>query len=94
MGIMDNVLRPHHQAVTKAFNGDKAKWVQMHQRIKLEQQRPSMNRADCDKAAERFQEQGNKFLETLDYCNAQLMYTNSITAALNGPMASLAYFNR
>jgi hypothetical protein len=93
MGIMDNVLRPHLEAVTEAFNRDKGRWLHMHHTMNLEQN-VQVDRVKRNQAAERFREQGNQFFKVPNYNEALLMYTHSIAAAIDGPLASLAYFNR
>lgn len=100
MGIMDNVLCPHLKAVTEAFTQNKDGWLSMletieNDEIKSEQKAElNLSKEKRNQAAESFREKGNKFFLSQDFNQALLMYTQSIAAAIEGPLASLAYFNR
>jgi hypothetical protein len=100
MRILESDLRPHLERVTKDFEANKDKWlsdfktiasedsnfraVENAERLKLERQ----------SAAEKYREQGNTSLKAGKVYQAQFKYSQSIAAAIEGPLASMAYFNR
>lgn len=98
MGILDDVLRPHLEAVTKAFMQNEDLWQRQLEAkkandIKLEQ-KAEMICTKRDNAADRFRERGNTWFKVKEFCEAASLYTESIASAKDGPLASLAYFNR
>jgi len=101
MGVLDDVLRPHLESVTKCFKSDENTWRTSIDSIRnmeisdsIDPRNAAQNRLQLDRMAENFREQGNAFFKALDYPKAQLLYTQSIAAAIGGPLGSLAYFNR
>jgi hypothetical protein len=96
MGILDNVLRPHLEAVTKAVDTDDwRKLLSMQKATQNDTLKSKLNvKWDRSQAAVSFREQGNEFFKVGDFPNSQRFYSESIAAALEGPLASLAYFNR
>jgi hypothetical protein len=97
MGILD-MLRPHLEAVTKAFRDNEVAWLSMLEDCKTGeiemQQEVELDRIERNQAAESFREQGNAFFKAHKFIKALRMYSQSIAAALEGPLASQAYFNR
>jgi hypothetical protein len=91
---LDGVLRSHLKAVTKAFS---SKGWELHQ-AKIakdkEHANPVQRRSQLNLQAENLREQGNKAFKAQDFPEAQLLYTQSIAAAIEGPLCSLAFFNR
>jgi len=87
MGILDDVLRPHLEAVTRTFKQNEVAWL-------IEAKRPDEPSADGDNKAKIFLDQGNALLYANHLTHALRMYTCSIAAALKGPLASQAYFYR
>jgi hypothetical protein len=99
MGIMDCELRPHLERVTKDFEANKDKWLSDFQTITTQKSNFVKNAELCkserESAAERYREQGNAYMKAkVDFRKARFMYTESISAAIEGPLASMAYFNR
>jgi len=52
------------------------------------------NRLELDKESKKFCKRGDNFFKVDDFNLALHMYTKSIAAAIEGPLASLAYFKR
>jgi hypothetical protein len=99
MGILDNdVLRPHLEALTKFYKANEIMWLSMFESGKIEdmnsEQNAKLMRQKLNNAAEAFREKGNQFFKAQDFNQALQMYTESIAAAIEGPLASMAYFNR
>jgi hypothetical protein len=98
MGILDNVLRPHLEAVTQFHRENKSLWMSSYESSKTEEinfeENAKLKRLRLNKLSEQFREQGNQFFKAQDFGQAHVIYTKSIAAALEGPLASLAYFNR
>jgi hypothetical protein len=94
MGIMDTVLRPHLKVLTKFYRADESKWVAKYEKNKIRKISLELIRQRLNKESEKFRELGNQFFKALEFNQAQQMYTKSISAAIEGPLASLAYFNR
>jgi hypothetical protein len=100
MGILDTVLRPHLEAITKYYNAtDEFKWIAAtckHSEIPkiLEILGPGLKRQGLNEESEIFRQQGNQLFKALEFNQALHLYTKSIAAAREGPLASLAYFNR
>lgn len=98
MGFLDSELCPHLGAVTEAFRTNQMMWLSM-----VESRNNSvLNSAEAEKlkrqrlnlAAEAFRVHGNALFQAQDFTQALRLYTESIAAAIEGPLASLAYFNR
>jgi hypothetical protein len=98
MGIMDCELRPHLERVTKDFEANKDKWLSDFQTITIQEsnfvKNAELRKSERESAAERYREQGNAYMKAKDFSKARFMYTDSISAAIEGPLASMAYFNR
>jgi hypothetical protein len=98
MGILDNALRPHLEEFTKFYKADKLMWMSMYKRMKMEEishgQNAKLKRQKLEYESEKFRQEGNTVFKARDFDQALLMYTKSIAAAREGPLASLAYFNR
>jgi len=98
MGILDNVLRPHLEALTQFFKANEIMWLSMFELDKIEDinsdQNAKLRRLRLNNAAETFRERGNQFFKAQDFNQALQLYTESIAAAIEGPLASMAYFNR
>jgi hypothetical protein len=98
MGILDNVLRPHLETLTQFYKTNEIMWLSMFESSKIEdinsEQNAKLKRLRLNNAAETFREQGNQFFKAQDFNQALRMYTQSIAAAIEGPLASMAYFNR
>jgi hypothetical protein len=100
MGIMDTVLRPHLKAITKVYKGEKSKLLSKFKpggglKGFLLDIKEGIIRNRLDAASENCRQQGNQFFKAHDYTQALHMYTNSIDrATIEGPLASMAYFNR
>jgi hypothetical protein len=99
MGLLDNVLRPHLEAVTQHYLANEFKMLSMYaEYTKIQEIDPELKaklkRQSLDSESESFRQQGNQFFKALDFNQALHMYTKSIGAAIEGPLASLAYFNR
>jgi hypothetical protein len=95
---LDNMLRPHLEALTKFYNENEAiLWLLINEIQKKEivsQASARSKRLRLYKESENFREQGIQFFKAQDFNLALHMYTKSIAAAIDGPLASLAYFNR
>jgi len=87
---LDGVLRSHLKAVTKAFS---SKDWKLHQ-TKIAKDKDHANSVQRRSQAEKLREQGNALFKAQDFLQAQLLYTQSIAAAIEGPLCSLAFFNR
>lgn len=98
MGILETVLRPHLEIITQFYRANESLWLSMFEASKFEQinadQNAKLKRMRLNIAAENFRQQGNQFFKAQNWTQALLMYTQSIAAATEGPLASLAYFNR
>jgi hypothetical protein len=98
MGILDNVLRPHLEALTQFYKANEMMWLSMFELGKIEdmnsEQNAKLKRLKLNNAAETFRERGNQFFKAQDFNQALQLYTESIAAAIEGPLASMAYFNR
>jgi len=96
MGILDNVLRPHLEAVTEAvYAEDFHEMLSLHRGTQNDILKFKLKAKWVrSQVAVSFREQGNEFFKVSDFPNAQRSYSESIAAALEGPLASLAYFNR
>jgi hypothetical protein len=101
MGILDDVLRPHLELVTKCFESNEYMWrseIDSIRNIEIDDAKnpkfPAQQRLLLDRQAEKYREQGNAFFKALDFRKAQLLYTQSIASAIGGPIGSLAYNNR
>jgi hypothetical protein len=100
-GIMDTVLRPHLQAITKVYKAEESKLLSKFKPggglkgfVKDVFDGIMSNRLKT--ASEHSREQGNQFFKVhQDYNQALHMYTQSIATATEEPLlASLAYNNR
>jgi hypothetical protein len=95
---MDTVLRPHLEALTKFYKADEFMWLSLYKKNKIEEidseKKAKLKRQKLNIASEKFRQQGNQFFKAEDFNLALHMYTKSIAAAIEGPLASLAYFNR
>jgi hypothetical protein len=92
-GFLDGVLRSHLEAVTKAFNSKG--WKQQQTKIaKDKDANPALQRSQLNLKAEKIREQGNALFKAHDFAQARLLYTQSIAAAIEGPLCSLAFSNR
>jgi hypothetical protein len=99
-GIMDTVLRPHLQAITKVYKAEESKLLSKFKPgggltgfVKDIFDGIMSNRLKA--ASENSREQGNQFFKAQDYNQALHMYTKSIGTATEEPLlASLAYNNR
>jgi hypothetical protein len=98
MGLFDSALRPHLERVTKNFEAYKEDWLSALEIFKTLESDYVKNAERCNAerkvAAEKFREHGNTFMKKRDFVNAMRMYSESISAAIEGPLASMAYFNR
>jgi hypothetical protein len=98
MGILDNVLRPHLEAITKFFKTNELQLLSKYESDKIQESDSEKNakikRLRLDNDSEKFRQQGNQFFKAQDFNQALFMYTKSVAAAIEGPLASLAYFNR
>jgi hypothetical protein len=107
MGILDDVLRPHLQAATELYNSRNNAIMNVYldealQEASISDENKSVDLASVAimdqikrrNAAEGFREQGNALFKAHEFPQALRMYTQSIAAALRGPLASLAYSNR
>jgi hypothetical protein len=98
MGILDNVLRPHREALTTVYKADELELLSKYESTKTQQNNSELHakikRQELNSKSEKFRQQGNEFFKAQDYTKALYMYTKSIAAAIEGPLASLAYFNR
>jgi hypothetical protein len=98
MGILDNVLRPHLEAITKVYKANELELLSKHESDKIQQINSEKNakikRQRLDNESEDFRQLGNNAYKAKDLNQALYMYTKSIAAAMEGPLASLAYFNR
>jgi hypothetical protein len=96
MGIMD-ILGEHLQAVTETFNRDTAHWHQESDRYKKMDVNffgDPKKRARYDEKSVDLRSQGNVHFKAGRYPEARLLYTQSISAAIGGPLGALAYSNR
>jgi len=98
MGILDNVLRPHLEALTKFYKADEISWLSDYKKKKIQdidlEKNAKLKRLRLNKESEDFRQLGNNLYKAKDLNQALQMYTKSIAAAIEGPLASLAYFNR
>jgi hypothetical protein len=97
MGIMDTVLRPHLEALTKFSRDNELLWfsvIEAHKEDVNADQKAKLKRLRLDQESEIFRQQGNQYFKAHDFNQALHFYTKSIAAAIQGPLASLAYFNR
>ena len=97
MGLLDNELRPHLEALTKFFKADESKWMSKYNKCKnqeISSEPLELKRQRLNKLSENLRQQGNQFFKAEDFNQALQMYTKSISVAIDGPLASLAYFNR
>jgi hypothetical protein len=94
MGILGNLLRPHLEALTKAYKANETKLLSEYETKKNGENDSEQKHQRLNNESENFRQQGNQFFQALDYNQAQHMYTKSIAAAREGPLAALAYFNR
>jgi hypothetical protein len=92
IGFLDGVLCSHLETVTNTFNSKD--WEQHLNGTKNKHAKPVLQRSQLNVQAEKFREQGNALFKAHDFPQAQLLYTRSIAAAIEGPLGSLAYFNR
>jgi hypothetical protein len=99
MGILDNVLRPHLEALTKFYKPDELLWMSSFVKKKIQEitdseKNAKLKRLRLNNESEDFRQLGNNLYKAKDFNQALQMYTKSIAAAIEGPLASLAYFNR
>jgi len=98
MGILDIELSPHLERVTKDFEANKDKWLSdFHTIATLEsnfENNAELHKTERESAAEKYRQQGNTYMKAKDFSKACFMYAESISAAIEGPLASMAYFNR
>jgi hypothetical protein len=97
MGILDNEMRPHLERVTKDFEANKDKWMSDLHTIHTQKslvKNPEIYKSERQEAAEKFQERGNFFLKAQCFEDALHMFSESLAAAVDGPLASTAFFNR
>jgi hypothetical protein len=95
IGLLDN-LRPHLEAVTRSYKANESILLSM-QRSSIPLDTSEYDRSEKikrDILSEIRREQGNKFFKENDICQAMHMYTGSIAAAIEGPLASMGYSNR
>jgi hypothetical protein len=99
MGILDNVLRPHLEVLTKFYKADELMYMSSYLKKKIEEiadseKNAKLKRLRLNNESEDFRQLGNNAYKAKDFNQALQMYTKSIAAAIEGPLASLAYFNR
>jgi hypothetical protein len=94
MGLLNNELRPHLEALTKLYKAEESKWMSKYNKYKNQETSSELQRQRLDHLSENLRQHGNKFFKAKDFNQALQMYTKSISAAMEGPLASLAYFNR
>jgi hypothetical protein len=98
MGILDDVLRPHLEEVTKTFGENKCMWLSLIKEKKTNdaksEKEAELNCVKRNDASEDFRNQGNVSFQAKHFCLAQSLYTQSLASAKEGPLASLAYSNR
>jgi uncharacterized membrane protein YgaE (UPF0421/DUF939 family) len=98
MGILDIELRPHLERVTKDFEANKDKWLLDFHNIATQESNfennAELHKTERESAAEKYRQQGNTYMKARDFGKARFMYSESISAAIEGPLASMAYFNR
>jgi hypothetical protein len=98
MGILDTVLRPHLKALTKLYKVAAANKMLMNELIKSQkinsEQNAKSKRPGLDIESKKFCKRGDAFFKADDFNLALHMYTKSIAAAIEGTLASLAYFKR
>jgi hypothetical protein len=96
MGILDNELRLHLKRVTQEFEANRGHWISNYQPAAISDSvgRSAEQIAERKSAAEKFREEGNFLMKSQQYLQALHMYSESIAAAIEGPLASLGYFNR
>jgi hypothetical protein len=80
--------------VTKAFNSKG--WKKQQAKISKDQEHanPVLRRSQLNLQGEKIREQGNALFKAHNFAQARLLYTQSIAAAIEGPLCSLAYSNR
>jgi hypothetical protein len=99
MGILDDVLRPHLELVTRTFYASESTWVSLIEANQQTDDTISEQEAEADRRwrnskADSFRERGNTWFKVREFCDAISLYTESIASAREGPIASLAYSNR
>jgi predicted methyltransferase len=97
MGILDSELRHHLERVTKDLDANKVQWLSDLKTIQTQEsfvKNPEIYKSERQRAAEKFQERGNVLMKAQDFVEALRMYSESLAAAVEGPLASMAYFNR
>jgi len=96
MALMDSVLRKHLQLVRSHYNKDAASINQMCETMKNIDINycPVLGQKISDSKAVELRNQGNAFFKNGDYQNARLLYTQSLAAAIRGPLGAMAYANR
>jgi hypothetical protein len=98
MGPLENKLRPHLEKLTKFYEADNFKWMSKYESSKIDKIKSEQNAKSksqrSDTESMNYCQQGNQFYKAEEYNQALCMYTKSIAAAIEGPLASLAYFNR
>jgi hypothetical protein len=98
MGIVDRELQPHLKRVAQDYLANKHKWLFIFKNNKLQEasflKNSERHNSERQNAAVKFREQGNVCMKEHDFLRARYMYTESLAAAIEGPLASLAYCNR
>jgi len=98
MGLLETVLCPHLEALTKVYTANKLQLLSKYESGKFQEihseQYAKFKRQRLNDNSENFRQRGNQFFKAQDFNQALFMYTKSIAAAIEGPLASLAYFNR
>jgi hypothetical protein len=90
IGIFDN-LGFHYGAICDYYTAKKP-WSKHNPSMPPEEIEYYVQRQK--ESSESFREQGNSFFMDKDFSQAVQMYTQSIAAVIEGPLASMAYFNR
>jgi hypothetical protein len=96
MGILDVQLRPHLESITKYFQEGKAELLYLRTNIDNLSlaDNPEIHRSARNDESKILREQGNVLFKAQEFSKAQRRYTESVAAAIEGPLASLAYSNR
>jgi hypothetical protein len=89
MGLLETVLCPHLEALTKVYTANKLQLLSKYESGKFKEihseQYAKFKRQMLNDNSENFRQRGNQFFKAQDFNQSLFMYTKSIAAAIEGP---------
>jgi hypothetical protein len=93
MEFFDFLVSDEYKALKEFFKLKKHEYILLRKLLPTQKTKP-LDPKVKDESSESLRQQGNRFFVEKHYSQAVQMYTQSIAAAIEGPLASMAYLNR